>query len=173
MNLYEKNIENTFTKPSNLSKLTMALGKINNNTEITNSLIGVNSYFTGKFHINGSLTVDGSFEGKSLQAEQLYIGPTGRVKTDLKANNVIVEGVIIGNITASNRIMLLPTAKVLGDIRTPELIIQNGVILEGRCTISHDFTHTASEFIQAEYNKQLQHIPEKFKTKNQSLSEKS
>lgn len=129
----------------------MALVK--SSQEITNSTIGPNSYFTGRFYINGSLKIDGKFEGKSLQAEQLYIGTTGKIKTNVMANSVIVEGVIIGNITARNRVMLLPTAKIYGDIKTPELIIQNGVILEGRCMIANDLKASAKEVIEAEYQK--------------------
>ena len=129
----------------------MALVK--SSQEITNSTIGPNSYFTGRFYINGSLKIDGKFEGKSLQAEQLYIGVTGKVKTNIMANSVIVEGIIMGNISARNRVMLLPTARVLGDIKTPELIIQNGVILEGRCMIAHDLKSSAKEFIDVEYQK--------------------
>ncbi|MBW7857603.1 MAG: polymer-forming cytoskeletal protein, partial [Leptonema sp. (in: Bacteria)] len=54
---------------------------------------------------------------------------------------------------ARNRVMLLPTARILGDISTPELIIQNGVILEGRCMISNDLKHSAKDYINAEYNR--------------------
>jgi cytoskeletal protein CcmA (bactofilin family) len=99
------------------------------------------------------LKIDGKFEGKSLQAEQLYIGITGKVKTNVIANSVIVEGIVMGNVIARNRVMLLPTAKIFGDIKTPELIIQNGVLLEGRCTISNDLKHSAKDIIEAEYNK--------------------
>lgn len=122
-------------------------------SDVTNSTIGENSYFSGRFFINGSLKIDGKFEGKSLQADQLYIGSTGRVKTNITATSVIVEGIIVGNITARNRVMLLPTARILGDISTPELIIQNGVILEGRCMISNDLKHSAKDYINAEYNR--------------------
>jgi len=121
--------------------------------EVTNSTIGRDSYFTGRFYINGSLKIDGKFEGKSLQAEQLYIGVTGKVKTNVIANSVIIEGIVMGNVTARNRVMLLPTAKIFGDIKTPELIIQNGVLLEGRCTISNDLKHSAKDIIEVEYNK--------------------
>lgn len=122
-------------------------------SDVTNSTIGENSYFSGRFFINGSLKIDGKFEGKSLQADQLYIGATGRVKTNITATSVIVEGIIIGNIIARNRVMLMPTARILGDISTPELIIQNGVILEGRCMISNDLKHSARDYINAEYNR--------------------
>ena len=121
--------------------------------ETTNSMIGPNSFFTGRFYINGNLKIDGKFEGKSLSAETLYIGVSGKIKTDVTANTVFVEGVVLGNITARNRVMLLPTAKIYGDIKTPELIIQNGVILEGRCIISNDLKHSAKDLIEQEYNR--------------------
>ncbi len=122
-------------------------------SEVTNSTIGENSYFNGRFFINGSLKIDGKYEGQSLRVDQLYIGPTGKVKTNVQASSVIVEGSVIGNIKAANRVMLLPTARVLGDISTPELIIQNGVILEGRCMISHDLKHSARSYIEGEYHR--------------------
>ena len=129
----------------------MALVKTSQET--TNSTIGANSYFTGRFFINGSLRIDGKFEGQSLQADQVYVGGMGKIRTNIIVASIIVEGMIIGNITAKSRVMLLPTAKVLGDIRTPELIIQNGVILEGRCQISHDLKSSAKNYIEVEYSK--------------------
>ena len=88
-----------------------------------------------------------------MQADQIFIGATGRVKTNVTASSVIVEGIIVGNISARHRVMLLPTARVLGDINTPELIIQNGVVLEGRCMISNDLKHSARNYIDGEYGK--------------------
>lgn len=126
-----------------------------------NNTIGENSYFSGSFHINGSLRIDGRFEGRYLQAEQLYIGRTGKIKTNVNAVSVIVEGLVMGNITATSRVLLMPTARILGDIKTPELIIQNGVILEGRCTISNDLRASAKELLEAEYDKNKL-IPEEF-----------
>lgn len=137
----------------------MALAK--SGGDISNNIIGTNSYFTGNFHINGSLKIDGRFEGKYLQAEQLYIGAQGKIKTNINAVSVIVEGLVIGNINATNRVLLMPTAKILGDIKTPELIIQKGVILEGRCAISNDLKSSAKTLIDAEYQKNRL-IPEEF-----------
>lgn len=133
--------------------------------DIADNVIGENSYFNGKFIINGSLRIDGRFEGKYLQAEQLYVGPNGKVKTNINAVSLIIEGLIIGNINASNRVLLMPTAKILGDIKTPELIIQNGVILEGRCTISNDLRSSAKDLIEVEYDKN-KIIPEEFITRS-------
>ena len=83
----------------------------------------------------------------------MYIGASGKVRTNITAASVIIEGIVIGNITARNRVMLLPTSRILGDIRTPELIIQNGVVLEGRCIISSDLKHSNKDHIELEYAK--------------------
>jgi cytoskeletal protein CcmA (bactofilin family) len=118
-----------------------------------NTSIGENSFFEGRFAIRGSLRIDGRFEGQALLVDQLQIGPKGKVKATIIATSVVVEGIIVGNVSASRRVLLLATARVLGDIKTPELIIQDGVILEGRCTISHVQIENTPQYIEALYNK--------------------
>jgi cytoskeletal protein CcmA (bactofilin family) len=121
--------------------------------EETNSTIGLNSRFEGKFAVKGSIRIDGKFEGEVLIVDKVFIGPSGKVKTNIKATSVVVEGILIGNIHATNRVLLLPTSRILGDIQTPELIIQNGTILKGRCTISHGSDQDARELIQSLYDR--------------------
>jgi cytoskeletal protein CcmA (bactofilin family) len=116
--------------------------------------IGEQSVFEGRFAIRGSLRVDGTFEGQALMVDQLAIGPKGRVRAAITATSVVVEGVIIGNINASRRILLLATARVLGDLKTPELIIQDGVVLEGKCTISHVQIENTQQYIESLYARQ-------------------
>jgi len=116
-----------------------------------NSVIGEQSIFEGRFAVQGSLRIDGKFEGEALYVDQLHVGPKARVKTDIHSTSVVVEGVVMGNISASRRVLLLTTARVLGDLRTPELIIQEGVILEGKCTIGHTENGDTKRFIQALY----------------------
>jgi cytoskeletal protein CcmA (bactofilin family) len=121
--------------------------------EETNSTIGLNSRFEGKFAVKGSIRIDGKFEGEVLIVDKVFIGPSGKVKTNIKATSVVVEGILIGNIHATNRVLLLPTSRILGDIQTPELIIQNGTILKGRCTISHSSDQDARGLIQSLYER--------------------
>ncbi|RKX86482.1 MAG: polymer-forming cytoskeletal protein [Spirochaetes bacterium] len=118
-----------------------------------NSTIGENSFFEGKFAVKGSLRIDGKFEGQALLVDQLQVGASAKVKTNIHATSIVVEGIIIGNITASKRILLLSSARVLGDIKTPELIIQDGVVLEGKCTISHVEIENTKTYIENLYNK--------------------
>lgn len=102
----------------------------------TTNIIGENSTFEGTIKLNGALRIDGTFKGKKLSMEHLVIGKTGRITSDLEVESTVIEGTILGNIFASIRAMLLPTAHILGDITTPELIIQKGVIWDGHCRIS-------------------------------------
>ena len=118
-----------------------------------NTTIGEDSFFEGRFAIRGSLRIDGRFEGQALLVDQLQIGPKGKVKATIIATSVVVEGIIVGSVSASRRVLLLATARVLGDLQTPELIIQDGVILEGRCTISHVQIENTPQYIEALYNK--------------------
>jgi cytoskeletal protein CcmA (bactofilin family) len=119
--------------------------------EETNSTIGLTSHFEGKFAIKGAIRIDGKFEGEALIVDKVFIGPKGKVKSNIKASSVVVEGILIGNIQATNRVLLLPTSKILGDIQTPELIIQNGTILEGRCAISHNSGQDARDLVENLY----------------------
>jgi len=124
----------------------MALKNENSNTKI-----GEKSFFEGRFLINGSIQINGKFEGSILKVDQINIGKTGKVKANLETSSVVVEGIVIGNIKASTRVMLLPTARVLGDITTPEIIIQNGVILDGRCLITNEPEKSAKDVILKQY----------------------
>lgn len=118
-----------------------------------NTKIGENSTFEGRFMVQGNLRIDGTFEGKTLVVDQLQIGEKAKVKTDINATSVVVEGLVIGNVTANRRILLLSTARVLGDLKTPELIIQDGVVLEGRCTISHARIEDTRAYIESLYER--------------------
>lgn len=115
------------------------------------AVIGELSFFQGNIEFSGQIRIDGKYEGQELVVEHLVIGRTGKIKSNITANTVVVEGVIIGNIEAKTRVMLMPTAAILGDIKTPELIIQNGVVLEGKCIISPELEKNQREVIEKRY----------------------
>lgn len=118
----------------------------------SNSIIGEGSYFKGEFTLKGTLRVEGCYEGDKLEVDNIIIGQTGKVKSNIKSIAAVIEGIVVGNIEASSRVMLMPTSRVLGEIRTPELIIQNGVMLEGLCVISPNPQTNPKETILSLYN---------------------
>ncbi len=104
--------------------------------EQIDSTIGEDSAFEGSFNVRGSLRVDGKFKGDVRIEDQLIIGETGKVKTNVLAKRVIVGGTFIGNIEATEEVVLLENGKVLGDITTPVLTVQKGVVTLGKVQIT-------------------------------------
>ena len=107
------------------------LGKKNFDESVSsgnlNTIIGKGSSFEGKFYINGSLRIDGKFEGEIKTDEELVVGETGRVKTNIRAKSVVIAGTVIGNIKAENEVTLLATGMVKGDITTPKSIMPSKI----------------------------------------------
>ena len=104
--------------------------------EPTNCTIGEGSVFDGKFYVSGSILIEGKFQGDIRTEEQLIVGPTGKVKTDIVAKKVTIAGTLIGNIVASEEVNLEKSGKILGDICTPRLNVEQGVVIEGRVMIT-------------------------------------
>jgi cytoskeletal protein CcmA (bactofilin family) len=65
----------------------------------------------------------------------MTVGETGVINADVSVRTVTVMGEIRGNVQASERIHLCPTARVFGDLRSPKLLIEPGVILDSYCKI--------------------------------------
>ncbi len=120
--------------------------------DIMNSTIGEGSIFEGKFYISGSLKIDGKFEGEIKTDEELVVGESGKVKTDIDAKRVVVAGTVIGDIRAREEIKLLETGRVLGDIFTPSITIADGVVLNGNITITGGNKKDAKKIIEESFN---------------------
>jgi cytoskeletal protein CcmA (bactofilin family) len=88
-----------------------------------------------KGEVTGSedLYVDGVVDGKlSLANGSLTIGPNGTVKADVIAREVIVRGRIDGKVTGRDKVQLMGTAQVTGEVQTERLAIEEGALLRGK-----------------------------------------
>jgi cytoskeletal protein CcmA (bactofilin family) len=88
-----------------------------------------------KGEVTGSedLFVDGLVDGKlNLTNGSLTIGPNGTVKADVYAREVIVRGKIEGKVTGRDKVQLLSTGQVTGEVQTDRLAIEEGALLKGR-----------------------------------------
>jgi len=118
----------------------------------SNSTIGEGSVFSGKFFVHGSLTIDGKFEGDIKTEDHLYIGETGKVKTDIVARRVTVGGTLVGNIEAIEEVKLLETGRVLGNIVTPQLHVEGGVVTQGQIIITGGQKKDVKKIIMDSYS---------------------
>lgn len=86
-----------------------------------------------------NLRINGKFEGNLETKGNLTIGQTAVIMADITGDNIIVGGRVKGRITAKERLTLLPAAIVEGDIYPARLNVAEGAILEGNCSMLHDF----------------------------------
>lgn len=89
-----------------------------------------------------NLRINGKFEGTLETRGNLTVGHTAMIYADILGDNIVIGGKVKGKITARERLTLLPTALVEGDIYPARLNIAEGAILEGSCSMLHDFLNS-------------------------------
>lgn len=100
------------------------------------ALIGKSVVMKGQLISREDLTIDGEIEGTvELQEHRLTVGPNGRLQANVKAREIVVQGTIHGNVDASERIEIRKDAKVVGDIKTARIVIEDGAFLKGNIDI--------------------------------------
>jgi cytoskeletal protein CcmA (bactofilin family) len=98
--------------------------------------IGKAVKIVGQIFSREDLFVDGDVEGTiELMEHKLTIGPNGKVHAGVKAREVIALGAIQGNVEASDRIEIRKDAKLVGDIKTARIIIEDGAYFKGSIDI--------------------------------------
>jgi cytoskeletal protein CcmA (bactofilin family) len=96
-----------------------------------NALLGRGSEFEGKLTFEGTVRIDGKFSGEIVTGDVLVIGEGAKVQAEINAGSVVVNGEVQGNIRAKVSIELHQPARVQGNLETPSLSIDKGVIFEG------------------------------------------
>jgi len=102
--------------------------------EITREVAHIGKSVIIKGELSGSedLYIDGEVEGSiELKQNSVTIGPNGRVKAKITAKSVVLEGKVNGNIFGSERVELLGSAVVAGDIATKRIVIAEGASFKG------------------------------------------
>jgi cytoskeletal protein CcmA (bactofilin family) len=98
--------------------------------------IGKAVKIAGQIYSREDLYVDGDVEGTiELMDHKLTIGPNGKVHAGIKAREVVALGSIQGNVEASERIDIRKDAKLVGDIKTARIVIEDGAYFKGSIDI--------------------------------------
>jgi len=101
------------------------------------TVVGPNAYFKGDIQSDSGVRVDGIFEGTIDITGNLVIGEGAKVVADIKAENVSISGAVKGNITG-NRVEILDTGRVWGDLAIKSLLLNEGAYLRGQTTMQGD-----------------------------------
>lgn len=104
--------------------------------ESIDTVLGTGTHFKGVLSFEGSVRIDGKFDGEISTSGTLVVGEGAMVKANVRVGRALVAGQIQGNITATESLEVQPTGRIQGDIQTPELQLARGVTLEGKCVIN-------------------------------------
>jgi len=110
-----------------------------------NSIVGEGTRLNGELDLNGLLRIDGDFSGTIRTNGKVLIGKNGRAKCVITASTVVVGGALRGNIYSSEKVIILSSGIIFGNIFTPRLIVEEGVILDGNCTIKSNYSENADK----------------------------
>ncbi len=112
-------------------------------SEIT-TLLGKGSDFEGKLTFEGAVRIQGTFKGEVFSDDVLIVGEGARVEAEIDIGEIIIQGTVIGNIRATRAIEIQAPGRVEGDLTTPSLKIDRGVVFEGR-SFMKDATKKSSD----------------------------
>lgn len=97
------------------------------------TLLGRGSEFEGKLSFEGTVRVDGKLSGEIFTDDVLIIGEGAEVNAEINVGAIIIEGTVHGNIHAKRSVEIHTPGRVRGNISTPSLFIEKGVIFDGQC----------------------------------------
>ena len=95
------------------------------------TFLGKGTKFEGKLTFSGTIRIDGHFKGEISSDGNLIVGEEGVIEADIHISYMIIRGEIHGNIIADQRIDIHAPGKVFGNIQSPTVVMDEGVILEG------------------------------------------
>jgi cytoskeletal protein CcmA (bactofilin family) len=96
------------------------------------------SQITGNLTFEGTVVIEGQVDGEIAANECVVVGETALVKATLIADTIVINGTVHGDINARRRVEIRAPGKLYGNITTPSLIIHDGVLFEGHCSMGGD-----------------------------------
>ena len=105
------------------------------------TVLGTSSELEGKLISQGNVRLDGKFTGTLDISGNVLVGETAQINADIDARNISIAGAVRGNVTG-NKVQLLRTGRVWGDINAKALMTEEGAFIDGRISMTG---HVASE----------------------------
>lgn len=104
--------------------------------ERTQNIISSDVEIKGTVTFDGELIADGKIEGEILSSGALTVGYNGTILGDIYAGNVAIYGHVKGNVTAEHRCELMADSELVGDLKAPRAIIEEGAAFVGKAMVT-------------------------------------
>jgi cytoskeletal protein CcmA (bactofilin family) len=104
----------------------------NGQGKATTTAIGPTIVIKGKLKSDEDLIVRGRIEAEISSSKALLVENSGVIKANVKVKSARISGVLVGNITAEERVEIAPDGRMVGDLTAPKIIINDGAAFRGR-----------------------------------------
>ena len=101
-----------------------------------NGFLDAGSHIRGELHFDDTFRIDGRLTGKAVSRGNLVVGEDGVVDAEIEVGSIFVSGTVKGTVKAAERIEIAVGGQVFADLETPTLVVEDGAIIEGHCSMS-------------------------------------
>lgn len=129
----QNRIEETHTQENTLRK-----GKTHSDFSQRGELgtiIGKRTVVDGDIRVKHSVRIDGKVHGNVHTTDTVIIGKEGEIEGKVQAKHVLLAGHVVGNVNAQGKMFMESTATVLGDVKAAQLVVDEGAVFDGKCSM--------------------------------------
>jgi cytoskeletal protein CcmA (bactofilin family) len=101
-----------------------------------NGFLDRGSSFKGELDFEDTMRIDGKFNGKITSKNELIVGESATIEADVHVGKIAISGTVMGKVKADQKIEIHRSGRVYSDLETPALIIEEGAIFQGSCTMT-------------------------------------
>lgn len=113
------------------------------------TVLGTNSVMEGTLRSEGNVRLDGEFTGTLDITGNILVGETAKITADIDARNISIAGAVRGNVTG-NKVQLLRTGRIWGDIKANALTTEEGAFIDGKITMQHHRANQPEDIVESE-----------------------
>jgi cytoskeletal protein CcmA (bactofilin family) len=127
-------------------------GKRPPRTSDLTAFIDEGSEIEGQCTFSGTVMLNGTFRGEIAASGTLIVGEKGTVHATIHAGIVLISGQVVGNLVATERVELRGSARVFGDIETPVIVVEEGVLFDGHCRMTPAVVEAAPTAVPRDFS---------------------
>ena len=103
--------------------------------DMIKAFLGDETEFKGLLTFDGTVRIDGKFEGEIITNDNLIVGEPAHIRAEISVGTAMVQGKVEGNIAASKKLHITSKGTVIGNVSSPTLHMEDGAVLEGAVTM--------------------------------------
>lgn len=110
----------------------------NVNQQDYTTVLGPDAVFKGELSFEKGMRLHGKLSGTVNTPGRLHIAREAKMEANVEAGSIVLEGEVLGNLTANDRVEMKPTTRYEGDLVSSKLVVEEGAQFKGHVTVGPD-----------------------------------